>query len=92
MSQNWVSPWSWKTGRRWRRHRCIGGRAREPDGYTLSIATVSTMAVNPACRPNDLPYDPIKDFQPVTNFANTANVVAVNPKFPAKDFRASWKS
>lgn len=58
-----------------------------PDGYTLSIATVSTMAVNPACRPNDLPYDPIKDFQPVTNFANTANVVAVNPKFPAKDFK-----
>lgn len=60
-----------------------------PDGYVLSIATVSTMAVNPACRPNDLPYDPIKDFQPVTNFANTANVVSVNPKkFPAKDFAA----
>ncbi len=58
----------------------------DPNGYVLSIATVSTMAVNPACRPNDLPYDPIKDFQPVTNFANTANVVAVNPKFPAKDF------
>lgn len=60
----------------------------EPDGYTLSIATVSTMAVNSACRPNDLPYDPIKDFQPVTNFANTANVVSVNPKFPAQDFKA----
>jgi len=59
----------------------------DADGYTLSIATVSTMAVNPACRPNDLPYDPIKDFQLVTNFANTANVVAVNPKFPAKDFK-----
>ncbi len=59
----------------------------DADGGTLSIATVSTMAVNPACRPNDLPYDPIKDFQPVTNFANTANVVAVNPKFPAKDFK-----
>jgi len=58
----------------------------QPDGYTLSIATVSTMAVNPACRPNDLPYDPIKDFQPVTNFANTANVISANPKFPAKDF------
>jgi tripartite-type tricarboxylate transporter receptor subunit TctC len=59
-----------------------------PDGYTLSIATVSTMAVNPACRPNDLPYDPIKDFQPVTNFANTANVVSVNPKkMPVKDFK-----
>ena len=63
-----------------------GARAA-PDGYTLSIATVSTMAVNPACRPNDLPYDPIKDFQPVTNFANTANVVSINPKFPATDFK-----
>lgn len=63
-----------------------------PDGYTLSIATVSTMAVNPACRPNDLPYDPIKDFQPVTNFANTANVVAVNPsKMPVKDFEEFLK-
>jgi tripartite-type tricarboxylate transporter receptor subunit TctC len=61
----------------------------KPDGYVLSIATVSTMAVNPACRPDDLPYDPIKDFQPVTNFANTANVVEVNPKkFPVKDFKA----
>ena len=60
----------------------------EKDGYTLSIATVSTMAVNPACRPNDLPYDPLKDFQPVTNFANTANVISVNPKFPAKDFKS----
>lgn len=58
-----------------------------PDGYTLSIATVSTMAVLPACRPKDLPYNPIKDFQPVTNFANTANVISVNPKFPAKDFK-----
>ncbi|WP_233233401.1 tripartite tricarboxylate transporter substrate binding protein BugE [Bordetella sp. LUAb4] len=63
------------------------GAKAAPDGYVLSIATVSTMAVNPACRPNDLPYDPIKDFQPVTNFANTANVVSINPKFPAKDFK-----
>lgn len=62
-----------------------GARAK-PDGYVLSIATVSTMAVNPACRPDDLPYDPIKDFKPVTNFANTANVVSINPKFPANNF------
>src|SRR5690606_8598089 len=56
-----------------------------PDGYVLSIATVSTMAVNPACH-EKLSYDPLKDFQPVTNFANTANVVVVNPKFPANNF------
>jgi tripartite-type tricarboxylate transporter receptor subunit TctC len=58
-----------------------------PDGYTLSIATVSTMAVNTACRPNDLPYDPLNDFLPVTNFANVPNVIEANPKFPAKDFK-----
>lgn len=56
-----------------------------PDGYVLSIATVSTMAVNPACH-KKLAYDPLKDFQPVTNFANTANVVVVNPKFDANNF------
>lgn len=59
----------------------------KPDGYVLSIASVSTMAVNKACRPDDLPYDPLKDFAPVTNFANVPNVIEVNPKFPAKTFK-----
>lgn len=64
-----------------------GARAK-PDGYTLSIATVSTMAVNPACKPTGLGYDPLKDFKPVTNFTNVPNIVSTNPKFPAKDFKA----
>lgn len=59
----------------------------KPDGYTLSIATVSTMAVNPACRPDDLTYDPLKDFAPVSNFVNTPNVVEVHPSFPASNFK-----
>ncbi len=59
----------------------------KPDGYTLSIATVSTLAVLPACRPGDMPYDALTDFVPVTNFANVPNVIEVNPKFPAKDFK-----
>src|SRR5690606_19105734 len=63
----------------------------KPDGYTLSIATVSTMAVVPACTPN-LSYDPIKDFQPVTNFAHTANVLAVNPKVDVKDIKTFIES
>ncbi len=62
----------------------------KPDGYTLSVATVSTMAVNPACR-TDLPYDPVKDFMPVTNFANVPNVIVVNPKFPANDLEGMIK-
>src|SRR5690606_38853705 len=63
----------------------------KPDGYTLSIATVSTMAVVPACTPK-LDYDPIKDFQPVTNFAHTANVLAVNPKVEVKDIKTFIES
>ena len=59
----------------------------KPDGYTLSIATVSTLAVNPACRPDDLPYDALNDFVPVTNFANVPNVIEANPKFPAENFK-----
>lgn len=57
----------------------------KPDGYTLSAATVSSMAVNPNCKSDNLGYDPFKDFTPITNFANVPNVVSVHPSFQAKD-------
>ena len=48
-----------------------------PDGYTLGVATVSTMATNPATNPQN-PYNPIKDFTPITNLVNVPNVLTVN--------------
>ncbi|GAB3547677.1 tripartite tricarboxylate transporter substrate binding protein BugE [Noviherbaspirillum agri] len=58
----------------------------EPDGYTIGVSTISTHAVNPACNPK-LGYDPVQDFAPITNMARTPNVLTVNPKFPAQDFK-----
>jgi len=54
-----------------------------PDGYTLLIATVSTMIVYPAAHPK--PQYTLDNFVPITNIASMPNVMTVNPKFPAKD-------
>lgn len=54
-----------------------------PDGYTLGIATVSTMIVYPATRAN--PDYTLESFAPITNIASMPNVITVSPKFPAKN-------
>ncbi len=54
------------------------------DGYTLVMVVESSHAVNPSVYAKT-PYDPVKDFAPISNLADVPNVLVVNPEFPAKD-------
>jgi tripartite-type tricarboxylate transporter receptor subunit TctC len=51
----------------------------KPDGYTLFGGTISTHAIN-ATLYKTLPYDPVKDFEPITLVATLPNVLIVDPK------------
>ena len=55
----------------------------DPDGYTLLIATSSTLAINKALY-KELPYDPVKDFTPIALVAGVPFVLIVNPSLPVK--------
>lgn len=53
-----------------------------PDGYTLLMGHIGTLAVNPSLYPS-LPYDPIKSFAPVAWVARVPNVLVVHPSVKA---------
>jgi len=53
-----------------------------PDGYTILVVSTGFI-VNPSMYAK-VPYDPIKDFSPITLVASSPNVLSVNPEVPAK--------
>ena len=53
------------------------------DGYTLLMGTVGTHAINAALYPK-MPFDPVKDFTPITLVAGVPNVLVMNPAFAQK--------
>ncbi len=55
----------------------------EPDGYTLLMATSTTLAINKTLY-KKLPYDPVKDFAPVGLVAGVPFALIVNPTIPVK--------
>jgi len=57
-----------------------------PDGYTIILGHVGTLAVNPYMLKNQ-PYDVNKDFVPVTLLAKVPNVFVIHPDVPAKNFK-----
>ncbi|HYC44581.1 MAG TPA: tripartite tricarboxylate transporter substrate binding protein [Burkholderiales bacterium] len=57
-----------------------------PDGYTLMMGLTANMAVNPSLYPK-LPYDPLRDFAPVTLVASAPYVLVVPPSLPARNVK-----
>jgi tripartite-type tricarboxylate transporter receptor subunit TctC len=55
-----------------------------PDGYTFLVGTVSTHAINPFIY-TKLPYDTVKDFQPVSLIARLPNILVVHPSLPVNN-------
>ena len=61
--------------------------AKSPaDGYTMVYGSVTSLAINPAVT-KDLPYDPIKDFAPVSLCVTTPLFLVVHPSVPAKNVK-----
>ena len=54
-----------------------------PDGYTLLLGTSNELAMSPGLF-DKLPYDPVKDFAPLSNVINFPNILVVNPHLPAR--------
>ena len=58
----------------------------EADGYTLLFADVGSMAISPAMRA-DTPYDPVKDFAPVSQAVSSPFVLVTKPALPVKSLQ-----
>ena len=57
-----------------------------PDGHTIILGHVGSLAVNPIIFPNQ-PFDVNRDFMPVTLLAKVPNLFVIHPDVPAKNFR-----
>ena len=55
----------------------------KPDGYTIFVTTNTTHSANPHLY-KSLPYDPVKDFEPVARTATLPFMLVVNPALPVK--------
>ena len=64
----------------------MGEVARAEDNHTLILGHIGTLAVNPFIFPK-LPYDPIKDFRPISLLSKVPSLYVVHPDVPAKNLK-----
>jgi tripartite-type tricarboxylate transporter receptor subunit TctC len=61
------------------------GAKSPPDGYTLLVGNLGTLAINPNLR--KVPYDPLRDFAPIIQTTASSTVLVVHPSLPVKNVR-----
>ncbi|MBN8490240.1 MAG: tripartite tricarboxylate transporter substrate binding protein [Burkholderiales bacterium] len=61
-------------------------RSAPADGYTLLMTSISTLSVNPIVM-KDLPYDPVKDFKPISGLIRTTSAIVVSPNSPYRSLQ-----
>jgi tripartite-type tricarboxylate transporter receptor subunit TctC len=57
-----------------------------PDGYTLVVSTTGALAMNVSVY-KKISFDPIRDYIPISNFAESAFILAAHPSLPAKNIK-----
>jgi len=57
-----------------------------PDGYTIVLGYIANLAIAPSLYAK-MPYDPVKDFQPLTQPASSPNVLTAHPSVPANSLQ-----
>jgi tripartite-type tricarboxylate transporter receptor subunit TctC len=57
-----------------------------PDGYTMLVSPEATFVINPWLYRN-LPYDPVKDFVPITGLISISQALITNPSVPVQDMK-----
>jgi tripartite-type tricarboxylate transporter receptor subunit TctC len=57
-----------------------------PDGYTIVLGYIANLAIAPSLY-KKMPYDPVKDFQPLTQPASSPNVLTAHPSVPANSLQ-----
>jgi tripartite-type tricarboxylate transporter receptor subunit TctC len=61
--------------------------ARAPaDGYTILLGYIANLAMEPGVNPN-LPFDPVRDFAPISLVATSPNIFVAHPSVPAKTIK-----
>ncbi len=60
--------------------------AAEPDGYTLLLGYDGTLVVNPNVQ-SKVPFDPVKDFAPVSKIGDAILIIVTHPSVPAKNLK-----